>query len=91
MPGNPVNLALLALIVGMVIYHGRLYFLHRLAYRLGFLAFWVLLGLELLSDDRWLLLPAAACLLYGIWKRRRLWKDLAGWMEGDGSGGEASL
>ena len=86
-----INLAHLGLIVGMVIYQGRLYFRHRLAFRLGFLAFWVLLGVEFFSEDQWLLVPAVACLIYGIWKRRRLWKDLDGWMKGDGSGGEASL
>jgi hypothetical protein len=88
---HPINLALLALIVAMVIYQGRLYLLHRLTYRLGFLAFWVLLGVEMLTGEQSMLLPAAACLLYGIWKRRRLGKDLARWMERDGAGGEASL
>ena len=90
MPGKLINLALLALIVGMTIYHGRHYFRHRLASRLAFLAFWVLLGVEFLSGDQWLLVPALACLLYGIWRRRRLVKDLERWMAGDGSVGEAS-
>jgi hypothetical protein len=88
---HPINLGLVALIVAMVIYQGRLYLLHRLAYRLGFLAFWILLGLEMLSGEQSMLLPAAGCLLYGIWKRRRLGKDLAKWMEGEGAGGESSL
>ena len=86
-----INLAHLGLIVGMVAYHGRLYFRHRLAYRLAFLAFWVTLAVEFFSEDQWLLAPAVACLVYGIWRRRRVGKDIERWLSGDGTAGEASL
>jgi hypothetical protein len=90
MPGNPVNLALLALTVGMAVYQARLYFLHRLSFRLAFLAFWVLLGLDLPRNNPWLLIAATACLLYGIWSRRRLAEELHRLFEGGGEADEAS-
>ena len=91
MPGHPVNLALFVLIVGMILYQGRLYLRHHLAFRLGFLGFWVFLGAELITEDRWLLVPAVACLVYGRWKYRRVGKDLEKWVKGEGHGIEASL
>ncbi len=85
------NLALLALSVGMAIYHGRLYILYRQTFRLAFLVFWFLLGVEMVSGEEWLMIPAAICLVYGIWRRRRIGRNLERLLAGDESAGEASL
>ncbi len=88
---HPVNLVLLALIVGMVIYHGRLYLLHQMAFRLGFLGFWGLLLVELFTEERWLVAPMLGCLGYGIWKRRRVGKAVLKMLDGDENGPQISL